>query len=189
MSKSLENFARSEDGAITIDWVVLAAAVVAMSIASADILSGGIGTLTSNLEEQLRLQQISDAFVQFAPNHFDALYEATEFTEDEAELYFDGANEFTNGELLTLLDTYIRALGAGTTPTAEEYAVASAVASVAYQRNIVADEVVEQYFAFGMDQEIIDPGINDNSAGRIFADHSDLLGTGPEPAQFGGVTY
>ena len=46
MLNLLKNFARKEDGAVTVDWVVLTAAVVALAgvaITSLQTASGGLG--------------------------------------------------------------------------------------------------------------------------------------------------
>lgn len=50
---SLKNFAQSETGAVTVDWVVLTAAVVGLGIATAGVVQTGLttssGTLSSNI--------------------------------------------------------------------------------------------------------------------------------------------
>ncbi|MEM1274686.1 MAG: hypothetical protein AAGF88_12790 [Pseudomonadota bacterium] len=138
-------FLQEERGAITVDWVVLSAAAVAMSIAATDVIRGGLAELSSDLEAQLRTQQISDAFVQFASNHFDVLYDAGMLTEEQAEQLFADANEMTNADILSSLETYIEKMTNGTI-TESELQQAFAVASVAYQRNIVDDAVIEYYF-------------------------------------------
>ena len=150
MTVSVQTFIESEDGAITVDWVVLSAAVVAMAIAATDVINGGLRELSSNLEAQLRTQQISDAFVLFTSTHFDALYDAGIVTEPQAEDLFTAANDMTNGEILTALESYIEKI-ANATITDVELAEAYAVASVAYQRNIVEDAVIETYFTIDGD--------------------------------------
>ncbi|MRU16158.1 hypothetical protein FDP25_12020 [Roseovarius sp. A21] len=47
MKKIMHNFIYDEDGAVTVDWVVLTAAVVALGIG----ILVGISNATSNLEE------------------------------------------------------------------------------------------------------------------------------------------
>lgn len=146
MHKSLNTFAKDESGAISVDWVVLSAAAVAMSIAATDVVRGGLRILTSDLEEQLRTQQISDAFVNFQSNHFDALYDAGLITEEQAEDLYEIAAEMTNAEILTALEDGIDKM-VNETITEEELSALFAVASVAYQRNIVDDEVIHYYFS------------------------------------------
>lgn len=145
MMSILKTFVVSEDAAVSVEWVVLSAGVVGMSIAAADVLRDGIGDLTANLEEQLRSQQISDAFVQFASSDFDPLLDHELITVAQAETLFEESNEMTNNEILNALDSYIQSMLDGTI-THEELQEAFALASVADQRNIVDDALIEQYF-------------------------------------------
>ncbi|MEM9757353.1 MAG: hypothetical protein AAF914_15230 [Pseudomonadota bacterium] len=146
MDRNVQNFLSEDRGAISVDWVVLSAAAVAMAVAASDVLREGIGNLSSNLEAQLRTQQISDAFVQFTPTHFDVLFDAALITEEQAEVLFDAANEMKNAEILDALEEYINKMVNGTI-TESELQDAFAVASVAYQRNIVDDVVIDTYFS------------------------------------------
>ena len=119
MTTTVQRFIENEDGAITVDWVVLSAAVVAMAIAATDVINGGLRDLSSNLEAQLRTQQISDAFVLFTSDHFDTLYDAGVVTEEQAEDLFAAANEKTNAEILTALEGYIEDITNGTITESE----------------------------------------------------------------------
>lgn len=47
MIKFFKNFRKDEDGAVTVDWVVLTAAVVALAGAAYTSISGGVSTLTT----------------------------------------------------------------------------------------------------------------------------------------------
>ena len=53
MLNYIHNFARDEDGAVTVDWVVLTAAVVGLGIAVLTSVSGGAETMAANIETQL----------------------------------------------------------------------------------------------------------------------------------------
>ena len=141
----IQDFLRDETGAVTVDWTVLAAAAMGMAIAATAVITDGIEGLSSNLEAQLRTQQISDAFVQFTSTHFDPLYDAGVLDEETAETLFTDANEKTNQEVLDSLEYYIDKINDGTINEVE-LAEAFAVASVAAQRNIVDDAVIEYYF-------------------------------------------
>lgn len=55
-------FLRSESGAVTVDWVVLTAAVVGVVVAALSLISTGVEDLSSDLSYQLRDQQISTDF-------------------------------------------------------------------------------------------------------------------------------
>tara|TARA_R110002073_G_scaffold28763_6_gene91104 strand:+ start:1519 stop:1956 length:438 start_codon:yes stop_codon:yes gene_type:complete len=135
---NFRQFLTSESGAITVDWVVLTAAVAGMALAATAMVEGGLENLASDLEAQLRTQQVSDAFVQFNSSHFDALYDAGIVTEENAETYFGLANEMTNAEILTALEDGILDYNDGNLTDAE-IAQLVALASVAYQRNIIDD--------------------------------------------------
>jgi len=144
----IAKFCQSEDAAITVDWTVLSAAAVGMAVAMTAVLTDAISVLSSRLEAQMRTQQISDAFVQFNGSHFEPLLEAGLVTESEAQDLFVLANTMMNQTVLDSLEAGINAINDGTI-TEAEYAQLVAVASVAYQRNIVDDAVLDHYFGLG----------------------------------------
>ena len=51
--KLFANFAKNESGAVTVDWVVLTAAIVGIAIAVLTVISGGIGSAASGIDSQL----------------------------------------------------------------------------------------------------------------------------------------
>jgi Flp pilus assembly pilin Flp len=53
MTKFMNSFVRDENGAVTVDWVVLTAAVVGLAIAAYGSISDGSAELTENIETQL----------------------------------------------------------------------------------------------------------------------------------------
>jgi len=53
MINFFKNFRRDEDGAVTVDWVVLTAAVVGLGIAAVSTVSGGIDTAATTLTTDL----------------------------------------------------------------------------------------------------------------------------------------
>jgi Flp pilus assembly pilin Flp len=53
MIKFIKNFSKEEDGAVTVDWVVLTAAVVGLGIAGVSTVSTGIEGLASNIGTEL----------------------------------------------------------------------------------------------------------------------------------------
>ena len=53
MIKFIKNFRNDEDGAVTVDWVVLTAAVVALAGAAYTSISTGTSTLTGNISSEL----------------------------------------------------------------------------------------------------------------------------------------
>lgn len=138
---SFRQFLNNESGAITVDWVVLTAAVTGMALAATAVVEGGIADLASDLEAQLRTQQVSDAFVQFRSSDFNALYDLGMVTEANAEIYFGIANEMTNAEILTALESGLLQYNDGLLSDAQ-IAELVAVASVAIQRNIISAETI-----------------------------------------------
>lgn len=49
----LKNFKQDEDGAVTVDWVVLTAAIVGLGIAVLTSVSGGVNTLAETISNDL----------------------------------------------------------------------------------------------------------------------------------------
>ncbi len=58
------HFIRSEDGAITVDWVVLTAAIVGLCLAVAVVVSGGVEDLSRDVDTQLTDQGIATTFAE-----------------------------------------------------------------------------------------------------------------------------
>jgi Flp pilus assembly pilin Flp len=50
MKKFLNAFRKDENGAVTVDWVVLTAAVVGLAVAAYSSIEDGASTLTANTE-------------------------------------------------------------------------------------------------------------------------------------------
>lgn len=132
-------FIVSDSGAVTVDWVVLTAAVAGMALAATAVIEEGISDLASDLEAQLRTQQVSDAFVVFTSSHFDALYDAGVIDAEGAESLFTLANAMTNADILSGIEDGILAYNDGTL-TNEEIAMLVAMASVGVQRNIISND-------------------------------------------------
>ncbi len=60
--KLFMNFAKDESGAVTVDWVVLTAAIVGLGIAVMASVSDGLEDLSGDIEGQLTSQGISTTF-------------------------------------------------------------------------------------------------------------------------------
>lgn len=60
--KSLQTFLKSESGAVTVDWVVLTAALVGLGLAVMSVVSGGLEDLSGDINTQLEADHITDAF-------------------------------------------------------------------------------------------------------------------------------
>jgi hypothetical protein len=55
-------FNTEDDGAVTVDWVVLTAAVVGLGVAALAAIKSGTGTLTSSINDHLANQTINTTF-------------------------------------------------------------------------------------------------------------------------------
>lgn len=60
--KLAKTFRNEEDGAVTVDWVVLTAAIVGLGIAVYGVVSGGIANLSGDIDTQLETDQINIEF-------------------------------------------------------------------------------------------------------------------------------
>ena len=55
-------FQSDESGAVTVDWVVLTAAVVGLGVAALSAVKSGTGSLTSKINNYLSSQDINSTF-------------------------------------------------------------------------------------------------------------------------------
>jgi Flp pilus assembly pilin Flp len=53
MTTMFKNFASDESGAVTVDWVVLTAALVGLGLAVMAVVSGGVETLSNSISTDL----------------------------------------------------------------------------------------------------------------------------------------
>ena len=53
MTALIKNFAKSESGAVTVDWVVLTAALVGLGLAVMAVVSGGVENLSNDIAQEL----------------------------------------------------------------------------------------------------------------------------------------
>jgi Flp pilus assembly pilin Flp len=53
MIKFFKNFRKDEDGAVTVDWVVLTAAIVGLAVAAFTTVQGGVNDLAGDIDTQL----------------------------------------------------------------------------------------------------------------------------------------
>ena len=52
----LKKFAKDDDGAVTVDWVVLTAAIVGVAIAMTSIIRGGVNATATEISNALTAQ-------------------------------------------------------------------------------------------------------------------------------------
>lgn len=62
MPESLKNFVSGEEGAVTVDWVVLTAVVVSMGMAAGMIVWNNSGSVAHNVETFLASQSVDTDF-------------------------------------------------------------------------------------------------------------------------------
>ncbi len=60
--KLFKKFEEAEDGAVTVDWVVLTAAVVGLGVAALAAIRTGTGTLSTRINAHLASQSILTTF-------------------------------------------------------------------------------------------------------------------------------
>ncbi len=53
MTNMIKNFASNESGAVTVDWVVLTAALVGLGLAVMTVVSGGVEDLSGEIQASL----------------------------------------------------------------------------------------------------------------------------------------
>jgi Flp pilus assembly pilin Flp len=58
----IKTFAKSESGAVTVDWVVLTAAIVGLGLAVMAVVSGGVEDLAGDIDTQLTDMGIDTTF-------------------------------------------------------------------------------------------------------------------------------
>ncbi|QFT94072.1 hypothetical protein FIU86_14575 [Roseovarius sp. THAF9] len=61
MIKFIKNFRKDEEGAVTVDWVVLTAAIVGLGVAGVATVSNGVNTLASNIQTGVEAQEVDGA--------------------------------------------------------------------------------------------------------------------------------
>lgn len=62
MTKIFAQFAADDSGAVTVDWVVLTAAIVGVGIAVMTTVSSGLQDLSGDIDQELTDQGISTTF-------------------------------------------------------------------------------------------------------------------------------
>lgn len=143
----LTHFYADDRGAVTVDWTVISSAAVGLAVATTAIMTDSLDVLSMRMDDELRTRQMSDDWVQFYASHFGPILEAGAINEDQAENIYSAANELMNYDLVSNLTNGIEAMENGTI-TGEEIIGLVALASVAYQRNLVDDAVLNHYFGF-----------------------------------------
>ena len=61
MIKFIKKFRKEDEGAVTVDWVVLTAAVVGLGVAGVTAVQGGVDTLADNISDGVSTQAVGNA--------------------------------------------------------------------------------------------------------------------------------
>ncbi|MGP1358103.1 hypothetical protein [Roseicyclus sp.] len=64
--KRVHVFVTAEDGAVTVDWVMISAAVVSLGLATTAVVTGGVANLSGEVETTLEDYEISTSFAAAA---------------------------------------------------------------------------------------------------------------------------
>lgn len=140
-------YAAEDGGAVTVDWTVISSAAVGLAVATTAIMTDSLNVLSMRMDDELRSRQMNDDWVQFHASHFEPILETGAMSEVEAEALYDMANDLMNYDLIANLTAGIEAMENGTI-TEEEIMGLVALASVAYQRNLMDDGTLNHYFGF-----------------------------------------
>lgn len=62
LSKTLTTFHGDDTGAVSVDWVVLTAAIIGLGIAALGAIKGGIASLSGSINSYLSSQSIASTF-------------------------------------------------------------------------------------------------------------------------------
>ena len=60
MIKFIKKFRKDEEGVVTVDWVVLTAAVVGLGVAGVSTVSGGVDTLATSIKTGVSSKKVSN---------------------------------------------------------------------------------------------------------------------------------
>lgn len=141
------HFLSDDRGAITVDWTVISSAAVGLAIATTAIMTDALDDLAMRMDAELRSRQLSDEWIRFYAAHFEPILETGSYSEAQVEAAYDIADQLMNHTLINELAAGIEALENGTI-TSDEIVQLVALASVAYQRNVVDEGMLNYYFGF-----------------------------------------
>lgn len=110
----LKTFLKAEDGAVTVDWVVLSAAIMGLGIASVAAVRTGTVALGSDLETSLTGASVA-SIMGFV---YQGRFEGGDYTD-----YMANADNFTDEQLMSGMESALQSLAWNDDPgTYDEYA-------------------------------------------------------------------
>ncbi|MEX3015587.1 hypothetical protein [Gymnodinialimonas hymeniacidonis] len=172
-----QTFIDEELGAITTDWTALTGLAVGFALATAALFTDINGMLAGNMNEELADGDIADDWPHYVTDHFEPLLASGYLSVGQAAYLHSEAFDMMNHEVITRLDAGIAALENGTI-TAPELAELVSIASIAHQRNLVPDTLLNEHFGFDNDTT---PYMTADSA----PDAGDAPYSGPSCTQYG----
>lgn len=97
MAKLISNFVRADSGAVTVDWVVLTAALVGLGLATMAVVSSGVENVSGDIDGQLKSDDI--IFSSFAPEPLVLPVDQARYNEMYAMLGEMPANHFVSNDM------------------------------------------------------------------------------------------
>lgn len=131
--KSTVCFAEDESGAVTVDWVVLTAAIVGLGVAVYGVVSGGVSDLSSDIDTQLRIDQISTEFAAAAPSLADLTMRV--FTDIQKETSATSMRDYNDATLDGMIANFQFAIDGQDTSTDPYAAMADSLDIAIYEKN------------------------------------------------------
>lgn len=141
-------FLRDERGAVSVDWTVLSASAVGLAVATTALMTDSIDQISSRMDGELRNRVLNDAYIELTTAHFEGVIEANVITEADAADLFELANAMMNYHIVAELDAGMTLLADGQLGD-DDLAELVAIASVAWQRNVMDDALLDEMFGFG----------------------------------------
>ena len=89
----LSSFLTDDRGAVTVDWVVMAAAVVGLGVGVASAVSRGTGALGGDIETSLSCASVARILYGDPENSYTARYLSQELADDRASVYRDASSD------------------------------------------------------------------------------------------------
>ena len=104
----IKSFRNDEDGAVTVDWVVLTAAIVGLGIAVLAAVSGGVADLSTDISNQLLNQEITTEFSSYRRDYRTILARAAFGNERGLRLFVPGVSASESPKIPLLFQEFVR---------------------------------------------------------------------------------
>ena len=102
IKSAISHFCKSEEGAVTVDFVVLTAAIVGLGVAATAVVSSGVSDLSTDVDGQLNAQVIQTSFGPSISGITAFVYEGLVYNEATIAYYIDFyTNNNSDGQVQT----------------------------------------------------------------------------------------